>query len=128
MVLLAAGLVLLALLTAHGSLEALAGALAVVGLGVGIFVSPNNSALMGAAPPFRQGVASGVLATSRNVGMVLGVGFAAAIFTTVAARSASPAEGLVAGIRMSLLAAAGVAMVGALTSAVRGSAHHPAAA
>jgi hypothetical protein len=83
---------------------------------------------MGAAPPFRQGVASGVLATSRNVGMVLGVGFAAAIFTTVAARSASPAEGLVAGIRMSLLAAAGVAMVGALTSAVRGSAHHPAAA
>lgn len=124
MVLLAAGLVLLALLTAHGSLRALAGALAVVGLGVGIFVSPNNSALMGAAPPFRQGVASGVLATSRNVGMVLGVGFAAAIFTTVASHAASPAEGLVAGIRMSLLAAAGVAMVGALTSAVRGSADH----
>lgn len=128
MVLLAAGLVALALLTAHGSLHAIAGALALVGLGVGIFVSPNNSALMGAAPPFRQGVASGVLATSRNVGMVLGVGFAAAIFTTVAAHAASPGEGLVAGIRTSLLAAAGVAMVGALTSAVRGSAHHRATA
>jgi EmrB/QacA subfamily drug resistance transporter len=124
MVLLAAGLVLLALFTAHGSLGALAGALAVVGLGVGIFVSPNNSALMGAAPPFRQGVASGVLATSRNVGMVLGVGFAGAIFTTVAAHAASPSDGLVAGIRTSLFAAAGVAMVGALTSAVRGSARH----
>lgn len=125
MVLLATGLVLLALLTAHGSLGALAGALAVVGLGVGIFVSPNNSALMGAAPRFRQGVASGVLATSRNVGMVLGVGFAGAIFTTVAAHAASPTDGLVEGIRTSLLAAAGVALVGALTSAVRGSAHHP---
>jgi MFS family permease len=126
MLLLAAGLVLLALFTAHGSLRALAGALALVGLGVGIFVSPNNSALMGAAPPFRQGVASGVLATSRNVGMVLGVGFAGAIFTTVAAHAASPGDGLVAGIRASLLAAAGVAVAGAFTSAVRGSTHHPA--
>ena len=128
MLLLAAGLVALALLTAHGSLRALAGALALVGLGVGIFVSPNNSALMGAAPPFRQGVASGVLATSRNVGMVLGVGFAGAIFTTVAARAASPGSGLVAGIRASLLGAAGVALLGALTSVVRGPAHQRATA
>jgi len=40
---------------------------------------------MGAAPRNRQGIAAGVLATSRNVGMVLGVGLAGAIFTTVVA-------------------------------------------
>jgi EmrB/QacA subfamily drug resistance transporter len=128
MLVLAAGLVALGLLVTHGSLTQLAAALALVGLGIGLFVSPNNSALMGAAPRNRQGIASGVLATSRNVGMVLGVGFAGAIFTTVATHAASPEAGLVTGIRASLLAAAGVALVGALTSAVRGDTRAPATA
>ncbi|HET9684381.1 MAG TPA: MFS transporter, partial [Gemmatimonadaceae bacterium] len=128
MVLLAAGLLALGLLVASGTLWHLAAALALVGLGIGIFVSPNNSALMGAAPRNRQGIASGVLATARNVGMVLGVGFAGAIFTTVLGRAPSPTVGLVAGVRASLLAAAGVALLGAVTSAVRGEVRRPAAA
>jgi EmrB/QacA subfamily drug resistance transporter len=121
MVLLALGLGLLALLSAHGSLLAIAGALGVVGLGVGIFVSPNNSALMGAAPRHRQGIAAGVLATARNVGMVLGVGMAGAVFTTVLASPAyaSPHAALVAGVRASLLVAALVAAVGAGASLTR---------
>ena len=127
MVLLAAGLVALALLVTHGTLPQLAAALALVGLGIGIFVSPNNSALMGAAPRNRQGIASGVLATARNVGMVLGVGFAGAIFTTVLARAASPSAGLTAGVRASLLTAAGMAMLGSLTSAIRGEVSAPSA-
>lgn len=52
------------------------------GIGIGIFISPNNSALMGSAPRARQGIAAGVLAASRNVGMVLGVGLAGAILTS----------------------------------------------
>ena len=36
--------------------------LAICGLGTGLFVAPNNSALMGDAPRNRQGIASGVLA------------------------------------------------------------------
>jgi len=127
MVLLAAGLVALALLVTHGTLPQLAAALALVGLGIGIFVPPNNSALMGAAPRNRQGIASGVLATARNVGMVLGVGFAGAIFTTVLARAASPSAGLTAGVRASLLTAAGMAMLGSLTSAIRGEVSAPSA-
>lgn len=119
MLLLAAGLVALGLLAPHGSIGAIAAALALVGLGVGIFVSPNNSALMGAAPRHRQGIAAGVLATARNVGMVLGVGFAGAVFTTVVARAAVPSAGLPVGISAALFAAAGVAALGALTSAVR---------
>jgi EmrB/QacA subfamily drug resistance transporter len=121
MLILAAGLVLLALLAPHASLGAIAGALAFVGLGVGIFVSPNNSALMGAAPRHRQGIASGVLATARNVGMVLGIGFAGAIFTTILTSPgfASPTDALVAGVRISLLAAGAVAAVGAGAAAMR---------
>lgn len=119
MLVLGFGMVLLALLVVHGSLAAIAGALAVVGLGVGTFVSPNNSALMGAAPLHRQGIASGVLATARNVGMVLGVGFAGAVFTTVLARSATPTSGLPAAVRASLLAAAMLAAIGTVLSALR---------
>jgi EmrB/QacA subfamily drug resistance transporter len=119
MLLLTIGLALLASLVTRGSLTAIAAALAVIGLGVGVFVSPNNSALMGAAPRHRQGIASGVLATSRSVGMVLGVGFAGAVFTTVVAHAASPAVGLSEGVRVSLLASAGVAAIGAVTSALR---------
>ena len=74
MLILAVGLSAVAMLVARGSLWAIAGGLAVVRLRIGTFVSPNNSALMGAAPRNRQGIASGVLATARNVGMVPGVG------------------------------------------------------
>lgn len=119
MVLLATGLAAIALLAPRGSLGAIAAALAVVGLGVGIFVSPNNSALMGAAPRNRQGIASGVLATARNVGMVLGVGFAGAVFTTVLAHTGQSAAGVAAGVRASLLVAAGIAGAGAFIAAIR---------
>jgi EmrB/QacA subfamily drug resistance transporter len=116
MMVLGAGLALLALLSAAGTPAALAGGLAIVGLGFGLFSSPNNSALMGAAPRHRQGIASGVLATARNVGMVLGVGLTGAILTTFLARGPS---GLVGGVRASLLVSAGVAVVAGVVSLKR---------
>jgi hypothetical protein len=117
MAVLAAGLGLLAWTAAEGSIGAIAAALAVVGLGVGIFVSPNNSALMGAAPRSRQGIAAGVLATARNVGMVFGVGVAGAVFTTILGHGAPDA--LVVGVRASLYVAAGLAAIGTVTSWLR---------
>src|SRR5207237_8339344 len=89
--LLASGLFCLAHLGRATPVAHVAGALAVCGLGAGIFIAPNNSALMGAAPPNRQGIAAGVLATARNAGMVLGVGLAGAILTTVLHRGAAGA-------------------------------------
>lgn len=56
--------------------------LALFGLGTGIFQSPNNSAVMGSVPRERTGIASGVLSVVRNVGMVLGVALAGAIFAS----------------------------------------------
>ena len=85
--LLAVGLWLMSGLTADTPSLAFVSKLAVAGLGIGIFVSPNNSALMGAAPSHRQGIAAGILALARNVGMVIGVGIAGAIYTTVLSHS-----------------------------------------
>lgn len=122
MAIIAVGLFLLAQLTADSSLSYVALSLATVGLGTGVFVSPNTSALLGAAPQHRRGIASGIMATARNVGMVLGVGLAGAVFTTVQAQAqaASSTTAIYDGIRAGFLVAVGVAMIGVLTSAVRG--------
>ncbi|MBM7856184.1 EmrB/QacA subfamily drug resistance transporter [Desulfohalotomaculum tongense] len=56
--------------------------LALLGLGIGLFQSPNNSAIMGSVPRHRLGIASGTLASMRNIGMVMGTATAGAIFTT----------------------------------------------
>jgi EmrB/QacA subfamily drug resistance transporter len=119
MAILGAGLFLLSRLDATSSTGAIIVGLAVVGLGTGIFISPNNSALMGAAPRERQGIAAGVLATARNVGMVLGVGLAGAVFTSVLARQAGAPDALFAAARASFVVAAVVAAVGTGTSLVR---------
>jgi EmrB/QacA subfamily drug resistance transporter len=91
--------------------------LAVAGLGTGTFISPNTSALMGAAPRARQGIASGVQGAARNFGMVLGIGLAGAIFTTQLAQNT--AEALYNGISLGFLVAAGVAVLGILSSALK---------
>jgi predicted MFS family arabinose efflux permease len=117
MFVLALGLVLLGSLAAHGSTATLVGALAVIGVGIGLFTTPNNSALMGAAPRHRQGIASGVLASARNVGMVLGVGVAGAVFTTILSRGG--ANAMARGTAMTLFVSAGIAATGAIIASIR---------
>ena len=53
-----------------------------IGFGIGLFQTPNNSAIMGSVPGDKRGVAAGMLATMRNIGMVLGVAVSGAIFTS----------------------------------------------
>lgn len=114
MLLLGGGVLMLALLLPSKSRSTIALSLAVVGLGVGIFVSPNNSALMGAAPRHRQGIAAGVLASARNVGMVLGVGVAGAVFTTIAGKASAIPDLIVHGAQASLFVTSALAAVGTL--------------
>lgn len=61
--------------------------MALTGVGSGLFQTPNNSALMGSAPLENRGVASGMLATARNMGMVLGVAFSGMLFSLFAGRA-----------------------------------------
>lgn len=53
--------------------------LAVIGLGQGIFTSPNNSSVMGAAPPNRIGAAGGMLNVTRSFGNSIGIATASTL-------------------------------------------------
>lgn len=53
-----------------------------VGLGMGIFQSPNNSAIMGAAPRERLGIASGMLALTRALGQTTGIALLSAAWAS----------------------------------------------
>ena len=81
-------------------------ALAIVGVGAGLFVAPNNSVIMSAAPRDRQGTAAAMAATARNVGMTCGVALAVALYDVM-------------GFTRSLGVAAGIAALGAVLGAVR---------
>jgi len=54
--------------------------LILAGLGTGTFAAPNNSAILGAAPREKQGVASGTLATFRYIGMMAGITLGGSLF------------------------------------------------
>jgi EmrB/QacA subfamily drug resistance transporter len=118
----ATGLFLLSRLSADSSLQAILAWLGLIGLGIGLFVSPNTSAALGEVPPQQRGVASGVLGTARNLGMVLGLGLAGAIYTSMLAHAgAAPSAALLTSAAAPGYAvAAGLALVGAATAAVRG--------
>jgi EmrB/QacA subfamily drug resistance transporter len=53
-----------------------------VGLGMGIFQSPNNSAVMGAVPRRRLGVASGLLSMTRTLGQTTGIAVLGALWAS----------------------------------------------
>jgi EmrB/QacA subfamily drug resistance transporter len=64
-----------------------------VGLGMGTFQSPNNSAIMGSVPRERSGVAGGLLSFTRSLGQTAGI---AVLGTLWAARVAARTDGPVA--------------------------------
>ena len=53
-----------------------------VGIGMGIFQSPNNSAVMGSAPRNRLGIASGILAITRTLGQTAGISIMGALWAS----------------------------------------------
>jgi EmrB/QacA subfamily drug resistance transporter len=52
----------------------------ILGLGAGIFMSPNNNSVLSSAPQDKVGLVGGVLALVRNVGMVSGIAVAISVF------------------------------------------------
>src|SRR5262249_41813651 len=76
----AAGLVLLALLPAPGGASAFAWRMALCGAGFGLFQAPNNRTIMAAAPRARSGAAGGMLSAARLTGQTLGAAGVAILF------------------------------------------------
>ncbi len=117
MAVMSVGLWLLSSLTETSSVISIVGALMVTGFGTGMFISPNNNVLLGSAPKQRQGIASGILATARNVGMVFGIGLIAAIYTTILQHETAT---IFTAIQWSFRAGALLAVVGIFSSYMRG--------
>jgi len=122
---------LLAWLCAEGDPWLIAAPLALTGVAAGTFGSPNSSAILCAAPKEYLGVAGGVLATARTLGMATGVAIAGAAFGHVFAGGTGGLEmaeyraehlpALVAGLRTVLGIATGMALAALVVAALRGS-------
>ena len=99
--------------------------LVLMGVGQGLFMSPNSSAVLGSVPGRRVGTASGTLAQMRVSGQALGIALSAAIVATRLpvhlAGSASQGEALAGAIHDAFWVAAAVCAIGIVTSLVRGS-------
>lgn len=108
--------------------------LGLLGLGMGTFNSPNNSAIMGAVTRDKIGLAAGIMASMRNVGNVVGVAIAGTVLTVQAAiyggemaaagltGAARESRALIFGIQDAFLVATGIAALAVAVSLVRGSA------
>ena len=62
-------------------------ALFLIGVGMGLFASPNRAGIMNSLPPHRRGVGGGISATFQNAAMVLSIGIFFSLMITGLARS-----------------------------------------
>ncbi|HEY7347088.1 MAG TPA: MFS transporter [Ktedonobacterales bacterium] len=130
------GLWLLTGLEADSSIFSIIWRLVVTGIGIGLFQSPNNSAVMGTVPREQRGIGGGFLATVRVVGQSLSVAVAGAVFGGLGASQAGQILANAAnlstveittlqttfltGFHTALLVCMGIASIGVFTSLVRG--------
>ena len=93
-----------------------------VGIGMGIFQSPNNSAIMGSAPREQLGVVSGLLSITRTLGQTTGVAVAGALWAALViyhhgvflpgGATTAPVEAQLAGLQDTYLIIAGMVTLG----------------
>lgn len=122
---LALGLVLAAKLQVDAQLWLIMMSQALMGLGNGLFQSPNNSSVMSAVLPRQLGVAGGINALARNFGMVSGTAVAVSILEYRRSASlsgiAEPTAALqvaafMDGYQAALMVGAALAVIGAMVS------------
>jgi EmrB/QacA subfamily drug resistance transporter len=107
--------------------------LTLVGIGSGVFNSPNTSAMMGAVPAHRRGIASGARMMLTNTGAVLSIAFVMAAITAAVPKDvlfkifSGLASGLssvqldpfIANMHTALWVLAAVSLLGAIVSLLR---------
>ncbi len=93
--------------------------LAVVGVGMGLFTSPNNASIMGASPGQQAGMASGVLNMSRGLGTALGLAVTGSIFV-VAGGDSGGTSGAAHAFTVTAYVLAAIAGAAGVISALRG--------
>jgi EmrB/QacA subfamily drug resistance transporter len=107
--------------------------LTLVGIGSGMFNSPNTAAMMGAVPDHRRGIAAGARVMLQNTGAVLSIAFVLAIVTSAVPKTvlfkifSGLASGLsdkqlspfISNMHLALWVLAATSLVGAVISLLR---------
>ena len=63
-----------------------------LGIGIGVFQSPNNSAIMGSVPPEYAGVGGGILTLTRLLGQVTGIAVLGSVWAARVAAAGGPPD------------------------------------
>jgi len=107
--------------------------LLLVGIGSGMFNSPNTAAMMGAVPVHRRGIAAGARVMLQNTGAVISIAFVLAVVTAAVPKqvlfeifsglasglSATQLDPFIANMHMALWVLTGVSLLGAAVSLMR---------
>ena len=129
----AAGLAGMTMLQAHTSYVWSALWLALVGIGSGMFNSPNTAAMMGAVPVHRRGVAAGARVMLQNTGAVISIAFVMAIVTAAVPKnvlfkifsgvtsglSTHQLQPFISNMHLALWVLTGISLLGAVVSMLR---------
>jgi EmrB/QacA subfamily drug resistance transporter len=129
----AAGLALMTTLQADTAYWPGAIWLTVVGVGSGMFMSPNTAAMMGTVPIERRGIAAGARTMLQNTGAVISIAFVLAIITAAVPKpvlfkifsglasglTSAQLDPFIANMHTALLVLAAVSLIGAGVSLLR---------
>jgi EmrB/QacA subfamily drug resistance transporter len=118
----ATGLILLCFITQETSHLLIVGLLILMGIGFGLFSSPNSNAIMSSVEKKHLGVASGVVGTMRMVGQMLSMGIAMMIISVYVGRQQITPEvypGYVAGMRTGFMIFSVLCVLGIFASLAR---------
>jgi EmrB/QacA subfamily drug resistance transporter len=129
----AVGLAGMTTLQAHTSYVWSAAWLALVGIGSGMFNSPNTAAMMGVVPVHRRGIAAGARVMLQNTGAVISIAFVMAIVTAAVPKpvlfkifsglasglSNSQLQPFISNMHLALWVLAAISLVGAGISLLR---------
>lgn len=130
LLLVAAGLLVCARIDDASEIAAVFAGLFVLGAGMGIFQSPNTSALLGVGGHAAHGEVSSLLATVRNMGMAIGIALGGALFAwrfaaatgggTLDTFTPAQSAGFTDAMRLTFFVAAALALLATAPSSLRG--------
>jgi MFS family permease len=118
----ATGLILLCFVTPATQIYTIVALLLLMGIGFGLFSSPNSNAIMSSVEKRYLGVASGVVGTMRMVGQMLSMGIAMMLIALyIGKQTINPSTypGLISGMRTGFVIFSILSVLGIFASLAR---------
>jgi MFS family permease len=124
----ATGLILLCFITEETPVHFIVALLLLMGIGFGLFSSPNSNAIMSSVEKRHLGVASGVVGTMRMAGQMLSMGIAMMLLALyIGKKEINPStySGLMLGMRTGFIIFSMLCILGIFASLARNKRHGP---